>query len=311
MISVEEALRVTESAFPSGPERLAEMLGAEILRSPLNGAAGWCVRGLRIVIRLNSSDPEVRQRFTMAHELAHLLQGTKPDIAGEEFSSADENELAADRLASELLLPTTLIRKFVSADEPVDFRSIRRLAESANVSPVAVAYRVANAFELLGLPNAGVARFPNGGKPTLFSRGFRLELEDAQRILEQARTSHPDVCRVPLSRGVTVSATLMQTPGYELLFVQLLPADVAAQPTRDERLRELAGLLFGSDLSFRQSVAARLGGFRAKSPANSLADATTEFLRPVELLPAGSRDRTLLTPTGREYVRLFLSKWFS
>lgn len=74
--------------------------------SPLNGVEGWCIRGPTTIVRLSQNSSEVRRRFTLAHELAHLVLGTDPDIALEPFRSDRLEEREADRLAAECLIPS-------------------------------------------------------------------------------------------------------------------------------------------------------------------------------------------------------------
>lgn len=57
--------------------------------------------GSRPVILLNADSPKDRRRFTLAHEVAHLLMHESP-------SDADEGD--ADRFAAELLMPAERIR---------------------------------------------------------------------------------------------------------------------------------------------------------------------------------------------------------
>jgi len=72
-ISVEDALLFTEEYFPNAPERLVEYLEIEVKNSPLN-CDGWCLQfDDRAIIRINSEMSDVRKRFTLAHELGHLI----------------------------------------------------------------------------------------------------------------------------------------------------------------------------------------------------------------------------------------------
>ncbi len=74
-ITVEEALSFAEENFPNAPERLVDYLEIEVKYSPLN-CDGWCLQfDDRAIIRINSEMPDVRKRFTIAHELGHLIYG--------------------------------------------------------------------------------------------------------------------------------------------------------------------------------------------------------------------------------------------
>ena len=83
MMNVEEAKRFAEKHFPNGPEELARKLGIVVLESPLVGCDGWVLSGSAgLIIRLNSNNPSTRRRFTLAHELGHLLLEI-PTVVGE------------------------------------------------------------------------------------------------------------------------------------------------------------------------------------------------------------------------------------
>ena len=86
MISVERALAFARRHYPEGPEKLAEQLGVRVAYSAMSGCDGWCLTyGGRAVIRINSGQVKSRQRFTLAHELGHLLLDI-PSVIGESFT---------------------------------------------------------------------------------------------------------------------------------------------------------------------------------------------------------------------------------
>jgi hypothetical protein len=88
-------------------ETLAHDLGVgEIVEETLHfegGVFNLPERGL--VIKLNSDSSPSRKRFTLAHEIAHLLLGTVPGLR----STCREDQMlesACDSLAAELLMPS-------------------------------------------------------------------------------------------------------------------------------------------------------------------------------------------------------------
>ena len=107
MTSIVQAKTFAEAHFPEGPERLAEKLGIKIHHGNLVGCDGWALSGpAGKLIRINSSVSTTRQRFTLAHELGHLLLAV-PTVVGESLydslkSDSDEERRVND-LASELL----------------------------------------------------------------------------------------------------------------------------------------------------------------------------------------------------------------
>lgn len=115
MISIERAKRFAEENFPMGPEALAKKLNISLRESSLIGCDGWVLSGPNgTVIHLNSDSPVVRRRFTLAHELGHLILGV-PTVVGESFDDAlksnDAEERKVNDLASELLIPESILRK--------------------------------------------------------------------------------------------------------------------------------------------------------------------------------------------------------
>jgi len=81
----------------------------------------------------NSNFVKSRQRFTLAHELGHLLLGI-PSVIGESFSdmlrSNDLEERKVNNIAAELLLPHRVVRQTVG-ELPVDAPALHRLAKNA------------------------------------------------------------------------------------------------------------------------------------------------------------------------------------
>lgn len=81
-------------------------------------------------VLINSDQPSDRQRFSAAHELAHLVLGHTPhdgqfiDVLGRKF---DPTEVEADTFASELLIPLTLLKQRHAeyAAEPATHRVLR------------------------------------------------------------------------------------------------------------------------------------------------------------------------------------------
>jgi hypothetical protein len=85
MIPEAQARSFAVSAFPKAPEKLAKYLGVDVRLSPLSGCDGWClVKGEKAIVHVNSKLSRVRQRFTLAHELGHLILGV-PSVIGETY----------------------------------------------------------------------------------------------------------------------------------------------------------------------------------------------------------------------------------
>ncbi len=102
--------------LPRGPvENLTEAVeraGAIIVQidfgTSLLDALSFRLPGLPPFIFMNSNVPGDRYRFTLAHEIAHLILHNHPET--------DENmELQADQFAAELLMPAKEIRPYLTS----------------------------------------------------------------------------------------------------------------------------------------------------------------------------------------------------
>jgi Zn-dependent peptidase ImmA (M78 family)/DNA-binding XRE family transcriptional regulator len=101
---------------PRGPidnlTDLVERAGAIVVQinfeTPLLDALSFRLPGLPPLIFMNSAVPGDRYRFTLAHELAHLILHNHP--AGDE-----EMETEADEFAAEFLMPAKEVRPYIAA----------------------------------------------------------------------------------------------------------------------------------------------------------------------------------------------------
>ncbi len=310
MISHAESLELAEKAFPKGPETLAEHLGVSVHYSSLSGCEGWCIRrGSNSVIRINSASSTKRQRFTLAHELAHLVLGSIPGIALEPFKSKSVDEQAADQLASELLIPESKAKAYLADALPVDAKTLRKLAKAAKVSPIMAACRIVSMTETLQLQNAAVAFFDsNGTYQWRYSSGLEFEDKEATELHQSALTS-PQPVRTPNGDGNTIVGSAITADSYSALFMQLLPPPIAGQQTIEEKLANLRRVVFDGDLSFQQSVAACLGYIRNMHSNLTVSKALHEFDKKylqTKWTPK-CRDK-LRSPEGREFLRIELAK---
>ncbi|MEX1186947.1 MAG: ImmA/IrrE family metallo-endopeptidase [Gemmatimonadaceae bacterium] len=124
-------LSKSPKGIPTDLDAIAANLGASVeSRDDLGpNVAGVLIplpeRG-RWVIAVNANDPESRRRFTIAHEIAHIiLHGyTAPHADGsfqlrmrneESATGTVDEEIEANQFAAELLLPADLLLKDVSS----------------------------------------------------------------------------------------------------------------------------------------------------------------------------------------------------
>jgi Zn-dependent peptidase ImmA (M78 family) len=92
-------------------ETLAEQLGIErITFEPLPFDGGVYEQNGRRIIKINSLAPAIRQRFTLAHELGHLI--LERSVKGSASCEGDDGlERACNCVAVELLMPAEEARK--------------------------------------------------------------------------------------------------------------------------------------------------------------------------------------------------------
>jgi Zn-dependent peptidase ImmA (M78 family) len=144
---------------PVPVDRLAATLGAEIVHRRFSGEISGIVHRNRdgtAVIGVNSLHSIQRQRFTIAHEIGHLLLHTDENLhVDKNFPiglrsenpemSASANEVEANQFAAALLMPPDLmakdIRPYVGKDVLI---AIRMLARKYKVSEQAMSIRLSS-----------------------------------------------------------------------------------------------------------------------------------------------------------------------
>lgn len=95
-------------------------------------------------IAYNESEPAVRRRFTIAHEIGHaVIERTGPRCP----RHGRELERICDLIASELLMPSDVLKDHVRL--PVDLAGMSRIASRFDVSLTAVAIRSSAEFGVI------------------------------------------------------------------------------------------------------------------------------------------------------------------
>jgi hypothetical protein len=152
---------VTEAPVPL--ERLAELCRATIRYEPFAGEVSGmvhCRPGGGGIIGVNSEHSKTRQRFTIAHELGHLLLHADEEFHIDEkrplarrdavsSQAIDPREMEANQFAAELLMPAALVRESWDAlgqgeAEVTSEEAIEELARTYRVSPLAMTHRLTN-----------------------------------------------------------------------------------------------------------------------------------------------------------------------
>jgi hypothetical protein len=98
------------------------------------GVSGLLIRCTELdkeyfTIGFNQNEPWCRRRFTIAHEIGHLLFG---HTCSKNKGIPSDNEKEADEFAGELLIPTMLIKKdFVKISNIPELSKLYRVSEQA------------------------------------------------------------------------------------------------------------------------------------------------------------------------------------
>jgi Zn-dependent peptidase ImmA (M78 family) len=143
-------------------EKVAESLGAQIRLSPLDESLSGMIfiRGDTPVIGVNSRHHPNRRRFTIAHEIAHLL--LHRDLIGHQIhvdrkfpvlmrdgdsaAGTKRMEIQANQLGAELLMPSFLLTPMLKRGgfDIDDEEPLTRLARKFRVSRQALEFRIRN-----------------------------------------------------------------------------------------------------------------------------------------------------------------------
>jgi Zn-dependent peptidase ImmA (M78 family) len=137
---------------PVPVEKIAELLGLDVRYSPsADDVSGALIRkGKELIIGVNSYHHPNRQRFTIAHEIAHFVMHkawhlhVDEDFCINRDGSNSREEVEANRFAAELLMPVELIQTDVARFNKVDDNAVSWLAGRYRVSTQAMQIRLTN-----------------------------------------------------------------------------------------------------------------------------------------------------------------------
>jgi Zn-dependent peptidase ImmA (M78 family) len=144
---------------PVDPAAVAAGLGAEVRLFDLEAdVSGVLYREAdRRVIVVNKRQSAVRQRFTIAHEIGHLVlhrghavhvdEGFRINLRDPRAATAEEvEEIEANAFAANLLMPAAWVRQDVDGGrlDPSDEDALAEFAERYGVSLHAMALRLAS-----------------------------------------------------------------------------------------------------------------------------------------------------------------------
>ncbi|NOH84666.1 ImmA/IrrE family metallo-endopeptidase [Vibrio sp. 03-59-1] len=139
-----------QSCFPIKIGALAKELGIIVKRSTLSPGISGVIKETDgvVVAKINRHDSPERQRFTLAHEIAHFLLHRNKIGDGIEdtmlFRSSLSNTLEAEanRLAADLIMPFSLIDKIEFPEETRLEVKIEYVASLAELSIPALEVRL-------------------------------------------------------------------------------------------------------------------------------------------------------------------------
>lgn len=144
--AVREVLTQHQAELPVRLGGVAQALGLKIMASTLPAGISGEIRPNGIgnfVVRVNRHDNDRRQRFTVAHEIAHFLLHRGrigagiADDALYRSEQSDRVEAEANRLAADILMPLSAL---ISERE-----AVRHLAQEAQIEHLASRFGVSEA----------------------------------------------------------------------------------------------------------------------------------------------------------------------
>lgn len=159
------------NSVPIDVTSLAETLGAIVEETPTNeGLSGFLLRSSgteKVVIGVNKNHHLNRRRFTIAHEIGHLLLhegeplyidrdcGFRIKLRHEEASQGlNKEEIEANEFAAELLMPSVMLDKELmryNGKDALDETVIATIAKKFQVSQQALIYRLINLKLISGM----------------------------------------------------------------------------------------------------------------------------------------------------------------
>lgn len=200
---VREALGFGNAPIADLVESVEHLTGVDVGTMPLpSGVSGICATDperTTSVVLVNSTDVAERQRFTLAHELGHLLFGDKTHVDAVD-GDRSAREVLCDEFARHLLLPQGGVQAWLShavdATGPprVDERIMALLARHFGASPEATRIQLdrmgllPSEFKDAGLPS---------GRRLAYRYGWGPQFDS-----DQAAAGQPRVPRRILDRAI-------------------------------------------------------------------------------------------------------------
>lgn len=302
-MDVQQAIELCYQEFPNGLEVIAQELNAQIIYSDLDNCDGWCVRHTSgsATIRINSNSSKARQKSTLAHELGHLLDGSKTQI----YSKYTENELIAFEIGGNLLLPPKKTEE-LTLEIPLSPRSLKHLADKAGISQLMAARQFAKIATKLGCESVAIVGFKDG-KPNWFP----LKSFDGVNDIALQVQAITNLKKKIIARFENYIGFVIEGSSNSKILIQKLKHNTEQTTTLTEKIHSFQKNAFKSKTDF-QSFQGKLGAF--KNTLKNLHELTSEQI--VELFLEKYQGRweedfetVLNSDVGIEYLNIRFKKW--
>lgn len=140
-----------QASFPVAVGAIAKDFGITVMKSTMPGSISGEIRETegKVTIKVNRHDVKERQRFTIAHEIAHFLlhrdrlaNGITDDVLYRS-GLTDDLERQANRLAADIIMPYNLIQvALANLNSLKAEEKLKNISELAQVSLAAVRIRL-------------------------------------------------------------------------------------------------------------------------------------------------------------------------
>lgn len=140
-----------QASFPVAVGAIAKDFGITVMKSTMPGSISGEIRETegKVTIKVNRHDVKERQRFTIAHEIAHFLlhrdrlaNGITDDVLYRS-GLTDDLERQANRLAADIIMPYNLIQVALANLNSLQAEEkLKNISELAQVSLAAVRIRL-------------------------------------------------------------------------------------------------------------------------------------------------------------------------
>jgi len=248
-VQVREELGLGAAPIAFLPELVEQLTGIDVGTAPLpDGVSGVCAvdpQQNTAIVLVDSDEVAERQRFTLAHELGHLLAG---DSAHVHAVSARRTpaEVRCDAFARNLLIPRDGVRAWLeralgTVDRRlIDERHIALLARHFGVTPEVAGIQL----ERMRLRTRTADPLPSG-RVLAYRYGWGSQYES-----EQATAGQPQVPRRLTDRAIQAyrngrlgAAALARLQGPPVAEVEQALADAGVVPRPAIRRADTAGLI--------------------------------------------------------------------